>query len=295
MKTLFFDTEVEPETGRICDLGAVRSDAAEFHSPSLSKFSEFAKGCDFICGHNALDHDLKYVSSNLRAVGVDPASCIDTLHLSALLFPKKPYHRLVKDEKLLSDELNNPRNDAIKARDLFYDEVAAWRKLPSEIAHIYHGLLSATREFGAFFRWLKASGEGGGGFAPVQAQQIVRVFEKKICLHAPIGALMTGQPIELAYALALISTDDSLSVFPRWVNYAFPGVEQVLRQLRGVACSEGCDFCRAHLDAKQALKRWFGFDSFRTFAGESLQEDAVVPRLEGGRCLSYFPRVAESR
>jgi ATP-dependent DNA helicase RecQ len=38
---------------------------------------------------------------------------IDTLPLSPLLFPKKPYHRLIKDDKLFSDQLNNPINDAI--------------------------------------------------------------------------------------------------------------------------------------------------------------------------------------
>ena len=48
---------------------------------------------------------------------------IDTLSLSPLLFPSKPYHALVKDDKLQVDELNNPLNDAIKARDLFFDEL----------------------------------------------------------------------------------------------------------------------------------------------------------------------------
>ncbi|MCZ7592401.1 MAG: DEAD/DEAH box helicase [Kiritimatiellae bacterium] len=108
-------------------------------------------------------------------------------------------------------------------------------------------------------------------------------------MHAPIGALMTGQPIELAYALALISTDDSLSVFPRWVNYAFPGVEQVLRQLRGVACSEGCDFCRAHLDAKQALKRWFGFDSFLNVCWGVVAGGCCSAAIGGRSLLVVFP------
>ena len=51
---------------------------------------------------------------------------IDTLYLSPLLFPTKPYHKLLKDDKLQTDELNNPLNDSIKAKDLFHDEVAAF-------------------------------------------------------------------------------------------------------------------------------------------------------------------------
>jgi len=31
---------------------------------------------------------------------------IDTLHLSPLIFPQKPYHKLIKDEKLQSDQIN---------------------------------------------------------------------------------------------------------------------------------------------------------------------------------------------
>jgi len=45
------------------------------------------------------------------------------LFLSPLLFPEKPYHRLLKDDKLQPEELNNPVNDSKKAEELFYDEV----------------------------------------------------------------------------------------------------------------------------------------------------------------------------
>ena len=41
---------------------------------------------------------------------------VDTLYISPLLFPERPYHRLVKDDKLVSDQMNNPVNDCEKAR-----------------------------------------------------------------------------------------------------------------------------------------------------------------------------------
>ena len=46
--------------------------------------------------------------------------------MSPLLFPKRPYHNLVKDDKLVTEQLNNPVNDCQKARDLLMDEIAAW-------------------------------------------------------------------------------------------------------------------------------------------------------------------------
>ena len=82
---------------------------------------------------------------------------IDTLPLSPLLFPKKPYHRLLKDDKLQVDELNNPVNDAKKARDLFFDEVAAWGQLSVGKQKIFQSLLSDTREFKGFLEYLSTT------------------------------------------------------------------------------------------------------------------------------------------
>lgn len=48
-----------------------------------------------------------------------------TLYLSSMMFIAGTYHKLLKDDKLQTDDINNPRNDSLKARDLFYDEVEA--------------------------------------------------------------------------------------------------------------------------------------------------------------------------
>ncbi|WP_440977743.1 hypothetical protein [Sedimentibacter sp. LTW-03] len=79
------------------------------------------------------------------------AGVIDTLPLSAL----RPYHALVKDDKLQIDELNNHLNDSKKARDLFYDEVEEFRSLPDEIKHIYFILLGDKQEFRDFFSYVE--------------------------------------------------------------------------------------------------------------------------------------------
>ena len=112
---VFIDTEVNPQTKMVADYGAVREDGAVLHSHSKSDFDAFVSECDTICGHNIINHDLKYTA--LRG---NPM-IVDTLFLSPLLFPKRPYHHLVKDDKLQVDELNNPVNDSMKARDLLND------------------------------------------------------------------------------------------------------------------------------------------------------------------------------
>ena len=112
---VFIDTEVNPQTKKVADYGAIREDGAVLHSHSKAEFDAFVSNCDTVCGHNIINHDLKYAA--LRG----NHNIVDTLFLSPLLFPKRPYHHLVKDDKLQVDELNNPVNDSIKARDLFYD------------------------------------------------------------------------------------------------------------------------------------------------------------------------------
>lgn len=49
-------------------------------------------------------------------------------------FPAKPYHKLLKDDKLQTEDTNNPLNDSIKARDLFFDEIATFQQADASFA-----------------------------------------------------------------------------------------------------------------------------------------------------------------
>jgi len=125
-----------------------------FTSASVSGFTEFLRGTTYVCGHNIFRHDLKYVKNAICDAGIDNSNIIDTLFFSPLLFPAKPYHALLKDDKLHTEDINNPLNDSIKAKDLFYDEVMAFKQLDSILKRIYYCLLKNIKEFEAFFRFL---------------------------------------------------------------------------------------------------------------------------------------------
>lgn len=155
----FIDTEIEPKSRQILDIGGVRSDGCEFHKKSFSEFVSFLSGTQFVCGHNILNHDIKYIGSALQDAGINPADVIDTLPLSPLLFPTKPYHALLKDDKLQVDEANNPLNDSGKARYLFHDEIAAFQRKDNLLKQIFFGLLGDTPEFQAFFRFISYASE----------------------------------------------------------------------------------------------------------------------------------------
>src|SRR5689334_12529630 len=93
----FIDIEVAPESQKILDIGGVKSNGDSFHSSSLPSFISFINGSAFICGHNIYKHDLKYIRQHVIDAGLNIENAIDTLFLSPLLFPTRPYHALVKD------------------------------------------------------------------------------------------------------------------------------------------------------------------------------------------------------
>ena len=149
---VFIDTEVGTKDKRVHDAGAWRFDGAKLHSSKAAEFSAFIDGSEYICGHNIVNHDIKFIQP---WIGKEVKSkVIDTLYLSPLLFPQKPYHRLVKDDKLQVDEVNNPLNDSLRAMELFSDELSAFSKLPFQMKRIYCSLLASKPEFAGFFDYV---------------------------------------------------------------------------------------------------------------------------------------------
>lgn len=151
---VFIDTEVSTGSDTVLDYGAAADGSTHIHTKSARAFEDFlvqnsTGGKRFLCGHNIVHHDSRYIRQQMQAAGI--TDMIDTLYLSPLLFPSKPYHALLKDDNLQTDSLNNPLNDAIKAMELFYDEVNAFQSLNELQKDIYAGLLSTKEEFRGFF------------------------------------------------------------------------------------------------------------------------------------------------
>ena len=281
-KIVFIDTEVTIKEKKVCDIGAIKDRNVVFHSASISQFYHFIADAKFICGHNIIHHDLKYLpfakEKNLKA------KAIDTLYLSPLLFPKRPYHSLLKDDKLQTEELNNPVNDCKKAQQLFYDEVTAFLLLPWKIQQIFYSLLYKSEEFSAFFHYVKVSPYFSNVVGLIRKE-----FEGKICANVDLSSLILDFPRELAYALSLIRVNDYYSITPPWLLHQFPKVEIVMKILRNTPCTKGCKYCRSMLNIHKELKQIFGYDKFRVYNGEPLQEKAVKASVEGKSLLAVFP------
>ena len=284
----FIDTEIDPKSRKILDIGSIKGDGSLFHKNSVADFVQFMNGVAFVCGHNILNHDINYIGKALYDAGINPENIIDTLHLSPLLFPTKPYHALLKDDKLQTEELNNPLNDAIKAKDLFYDEVAAFKQMDEKLQQIIYLLLNNQREFRAFFRFIAYS------CSTSYTENLIRQhFENEICEQADLSKLISEHPVDLAYCLSLINSfihhKKIHSITPPWVLKNYAEVERIMFQLRNKPCVTGCTYCHNALDIHKGLKRFFGFDSYRKFGGEPLQEKAVKAAVDNKSLLAVFP------
>ena len=281
LRYAFIDLEVGVKDRVIHDIGALRYDDAVFHKAAKQELLQFLSDVDYLCGHNIIHHDAKYLFKD------EPCRwlLVDTLYVSPLLFPERPYHRLIKDDKLINDQLNNPVNDCEKAKNLLFDEISRWKSLQDEKQKMFASLLRGKEEFEGFLSMVGAEYLG----EDLLSEVINRLYAKKICQHADIETFIHRYPCELAYALALIDTTDYRSITPGWVLRNFPEVEYIVKELRNKRCIEGCDYCNSQLDVVQNLKAFFGYDKFRTYDGEPLQEKAARAAVDGKSLLAIFP------
>jgi ATP-dependent DNA helicase RecQ len=285
MKSIaFIDTEIEPKSRKILDIGSIKDNGNSFHSNSIADFIKFLNGTEFICGHNILNHDLLYIDKAVTDAKVNSENIIDTLFLSPLLFPTKPYHALLKDDKLQTEDANNPLNDSIKAKNLFYDEVSVFNQEEEKLKQIFYLLLNGKKEFCSFFRFIAYKSN------ETDIEKLIREkFHSLICEQADLIKIIAEYPIELAYCLALINCNNRYSITPPWVLKNYPKVERIMFLLRNNPCLTGCMYCNHALDIHKGLKNYFGFDEYRSYAGEPLQENAVQAAIDNKSILAVFP------
>lgn len=274
------DVEVGLKDYKIHDIGVLRYDNAIFHNASKKEFYDFINNVDYLCGHNIIHHDIKYLFGSEQ----HRWQLVDTLYMSPLLFPECPYHKLVKDDKLINEQMNNPVNDCQKAKELLWDEIAQWHSLPYDKRKIFASLLKGQKEFDGFLNMVNFD-----EVASNLPELIKQVYYGKICDHADLSSIIHQHPCALAYALALIDTTDFRSITPGWVLHNYPEVEYIMKTLRHTSCNNGCSYCNTLLDIHHNLKTFFGYDQFRTYEGEPLQENAAQAAVDGKSLLAIFP------
>lgn len=281
---IFFDLEVTLDKKIIKQIGAVSESDKRLSTNKEREFRTFVRrnrGTYFV-GHNIVKHDINFFRDEKVKTLFKEDNIIDTLLLSTLLFSEKPYHSLIKDDKLKTEQLNNPVNDSINSRILFFDLVDEFNKTSENLKAIYFLLLKDIPGFKGFFKYLNYKANGN----PVEL--IKKTFEGKICNNSDINGFISSYKVELAYTLSLINTKKEDSLFPAWVLKNYSKVEDILKKLRSTPC-DNCNYCHENLNSVKALEKHFGYPSFREFEGRSLQKEAVEGALKDESLIAVFP------
>ncbi len=298
---LCLDIETGPE-GEIIGLGAIRGDqtfsrrGGAGRQASLDTLDRMARGAQFLLGHNLVGHDLPVLEAAAPRSPLIKMPAVDTLYLSPIAFPENPYHRLVKDYKLVRDTMNDPLADARIALSLFKDQwetFTAIGKTESALLSFFLFAFSGDPAFKGIELALEAMGAAKAG-----VDDAFDIFERctrsRVCGEALKRAVPSrlkdpSRRVCLAYALAWLRVAGGNSVLPPWVGHRFPDVALILRDLRDIPCGgPDCGYCREAHDPGRMLQRFFGFSAFRPepadAEGRSLQE-AIVTRAMGEKPL----------
>lgn len=304
-KLCSLDLETD-ENGDIFAIGAIlQSQEFQHRTPFklqqiLIEFEKFAQDADFILGHNIILHDLPVCYALNPQLKIFNKPVIDTLFLSPLAFPENPYHRLVKNYKLLHDSVNDPLADAKIALSLFKDQWQALQEqqADSQILSFYHFAFSDNPRFAGIQQILLSM--GAESIAEPAAFKLFKAltygsvcetaFEKVIDSYLSDPQKRPA----LAYCLSWLQVAGGNSVLPPWVRYQFQDITPILRQLRDTPCqSLDCQYCQETHNPVTQLQRYFGFPAFRLqpedTQGNSLQQSIVQAAMSDAPLFAVLP------
>ena len=310
-------TAIDLETNRqgsIRHMGAFTDDNHNFEHKgggekevlaALVRLNDFCRGSRFILGHNLIGHDFPVLRSIKPDLGLLNKPVIDTLFLSPLAFPRNPYHRLVKDYKLVRDSLNDPVADARLALSIFKEQYQAFQKQAQqepELIRFYHYCFATAR--------VVSNNSDCRGLAevfqslleePLNSDQQAFQALSKICRglacppqlervalqHLPKAELR----VMLPYCIAWLKVSGGNSVLPSWVRHRFPAIPDLLKRLREEHCgNEHCHYCADNHDPVKQLQRYFNYSDFRTTSdGRRLQRDIVTAGMNNEPLLGILP------
>ena len=304
---LLFDIEIN-EQNRIYSVGAVFrgekfqvNSGKEVSSKQLQTFDEFGSDASFILGHNIINHDIPRLQNCAPSLRVLHKPAIDTLYLSPLAYPENPYHRLVKDYKLVRDSVNDPCEDALLAGRVFSEQWDAFTMQPAgrkDVLSIYRSFLKKDNSLTG-----TATALGAMGIELLEGDELYTSFsrfaEKNCCCNGIknlVNQLTAGGVSHppLAYVTAWLTVAGGNSVLPPWVRHKFPEVSVILHQLRENPCGNSqCSYCLKSHNPKLFLSDFFGFDDFRpepaTEEGRSLQEEIVAAGARNTTLFATLP------
>ena len=312
---LIIDLEVDPKTDKPFKIGAFRPDSGLFFEKAfrgekgfhaaLVEMAHMTDGLKWLMGHNILGHDLKYLKAVVPEAAWLKVPVIDTLWLSPLAFPQNPYHRLIKNHKIISSEINSPLADCHACWQLFQDQCTAFGKIKAEKPEEF-ALWTALSDIPLPYRlsddimipkrdtspdvkklidtiWLMMQDNNDQGRLKVCRTRFLELMKTDIrnpSIYPSLG-----------YALSWLNVSGGNSVLAPWVRHQFPDTARLIAELRDHDCgSTECRYCQDTLNPEAQLQRYFKLPTFRDVKGFDGGQRAVVQSgMKGLHTLAVLP------
>lgn len=305
-RCLLLDIETN-ENGGVYAIGGVigervfrRTERFDTHQ-ALLELDSFGCEAEYLLGHNLLRHDLPVLRALAPSLRFLTKPVVDTLYLSPLAFPQNPYHRLVKDYKLVRDTLNDPVADARLAAGLFRDQWGSFTSMQRHEARLLPLYSYCFRHHDSFAGLQAAwAAMGVNQVTPAEASEWFRtLMQGRACSSAVdrvAAECLTDPKLSpaLAYCIAWLRVAGGNSTLPPWVRHQFSDVAPLLHRMRDIACGlSTCGYCQEIHDPETQLRRFFGFPSFRPTPaapdGSSLQGAIAQHAMADRPMLAMLP------
>lgn len=298
-RVLALDLELTRQ-GRLVALAAifddqtlVREDLSERTArEALDALATFGRRAAFVLGHNLIHHDIPALARLAPRHPLLALPRIDTLLLSPLAFPERPYHRLIKDDRLVRDGRPAPLSDCRACLRVLADITGAIRsgqeKNPS-LWRYFQAAVASEAGHAALF----GQPEAPAARSAQEALDALKPRLRGLACDTSLAALSPGpdEALPLAYVLAWLQLAPG-SCLPAWARLSYPETTRLLHSLRERSCG-ACDYCRRQHSPEGWLSRVFGYEAFRTTPaapdGTSLQRAIVAAGLENRPLYAVLP------
>ncbi|MCB9695095.1 MAG: DEAD/DEAH box helicase [Alphaproteobacteria bacterium] len=248
---------------------------------------------DILVGHNLQRFDRPAIAERRPSSPLLDLPTLDSLVLSVLAFPSRPYHRLTKDDRLVRDALPDPLSDVRASQRVLEDAVAALAALPHAETDVLASLIAripheehARRGYHALLACL--------GWEPRELD-LREAWRDRACPQSPVLAQPPhGMALLMVAAWLRVARHDDGAVLPAWVRRTWPETAGLAPALRGTPCdAPSCSWCTTHLSPERWLAEVFGFEAFRPSPtspdGTPLQRLLVERGLRGLSTFGILP------
>jgi ATP-dependent DNA helicase RecQ len=258
----FMDLEVRIHTHVIDRVGALLNDV-HYNGTSVSEIRElyFAHKPPYICGHNFINHDKKFLLETTFNPIFQTAKIIDTFYLSMLLYPDTLTHKLSKPYKTEAHIQNDPFGDCVATRELLERMMERFGSLDPVVQSLLSELLKKDPYYEAFFTYLRLE--------PPTVTLYDFFKPHVLCSHETFETLLAQSPTEMGIIMVYLMGRDRTSLSYA-VLQTFPKIVTLLKALL---------YDPSLLNLSQFAQDEFNLKGFREFDARDKGDDLFSQAL----------------